>query len=245
MSRTLNGSANICWWFIMHDFSLVPVDHQPDFSDVSLVPVDHDPFSADGTAQQMPTQPRATDAGPPNAGADMGDEATSNRSRPLVLAAAGDSYPTADAAAIAALQDAYPPSQRSGLEYAGRVYKKWLGLGDYSYTPPKEGNAFSSRPGSRPGLLLHSLGVNAGTYHTHAPGTDPVRDEEYSLGDKGLSDDEGAPGYLGTPSGTIYKYVPIPAQPSQGDVSLIGRTNGSFKRPPAQPQNFPGSNQSR
>lgn len=229
----------------MRDFSLVPVDHQPDFSDVSLVPVDHDPFSVDGTTQQTRNQPIAIDAVPPNASAHIGDEGASDQSRPLVLAAAGDNYPTADAAAIAALQDACPPSHRSGLEYAGRVYKKWFGLGDYSYTPPKEGKAFSSSPGSRPGLLLHSLGVNAGTYHTHTPGTDPVRDEEYSPGDKVLSDDEGAPGYLGTPSGAIYKYVPIPAQPSQGGVSRLGRTNGSFKRPPTQPQGFPGSNKSR
>jgi hypothetical protein len=41
----------------MPDFSLVPVDHQPDFSDVSLVPVDHDPFSADGAIQQAQIQP--------------------------------------------------------------------------------------------------------------------------------------------------------------------------------------------
>jgi hypothetical protein len=36
----------------MDDYSLVPVEHQPDFEDVSLVPVDHDPFSADGVTQQ-------------------------------------------------------------------------------------------------------------------------------------------------------------------------------------------------
>jgi hypothetical protein len=40
----------------MPDFSLVPVDHQPDFSDVSLIPVDHDPFGADGAIQQAGTQ---------------------------------------------------------------------------------------------------------------------------------------------------------------------------------------------
>jgi HNH/ENDO VII superfamily nuclease len=43
----------------MPDFSLVPVEHQPDFSDVSLIPVDHDPFSADGAtrpAQPLPAQ---------------------------------------------------------------------------------------------------------------------------------------------------------------------------------------------
>ena len=58
----------------MPDFSLVPVDHQPDFSDVSLVPVDHDPFSADDIIQQtraqLESRPQwsATGADPPNAG---------------------------------------------------------------------------------------------------------------------------------------------------------------------------------
>ncbi|MGY4174015.1 hypothetical protein [Bradyrhizobium sp. USDA 4529] len=49
---------------MMPDYSLVPVDHQPDFDDYSLVPVDHDPFAADGVTQQAqiqqpptPTQP--------------------------------------------------------------------------------------------------------------------------------------------------------------------------------------------
>jgi hypothetical protein len=48
----------------MPDYSLVPVDYQPDFDDYSLVPVDYDPFAADGLAQQAqfqqpptPTQP--------------------------------------------------------------------------------------------------------------------------------------------------------------------------------------------
>ncbi|MBC9876348.1 hypothetical protein G8O24_03180 [Bradyrhizobium sp. INPA01-394B] len=50
------GPANICWSFLMVDYSLVPVEHQPDFENVSLVPVDHDPFSADGVTQQAPGQ---------------------------------------------------------------------------------------------------------------------------------------------------------------------------------------------
>jgi len=40
----------------MPDYSLVPVDYQPDFGDYSLVPVDHDPFAADGAAQQAQIQ---------------------------------------------------------------------------------------------------------------------------------------------------------------------------------------------
>jgi hypothetical protein len=40
----------------MPDYSLVPVDYQPDFSDFSLVPVDYDPFSADRMVQQAGAQ---------------------------------------------------------------------------------------------------------------------------------------------------------------------------------------------
>jgi hypothetical protein len=40
----------------MPDYSLVPVDYQPDFSGFSLIPVDYDPFSADGVVQQAQTK---------------------------------------------------------------------------------------------------------------------------------------------------------------------------------------------
>jgi len=201
----------------MPDFSLVPVDHQPDFGDVSFIPVDHDPFSADDMIQQaraqLERQPQrlATGAGPSDVGAPaLPIEGSSDGSPSLLLASAGDSYPTADAAAIAALQDINSTSQRYGLEYAGRVYQKWLGLGNYSYTPPAEGNSYKSEPGNRVLTpLLHSLGVNAGTYHTHTRGFDPESNEGYSPGDKDVSDGEGMPSYLGTPSGMIYKYSPI------------------------------------
>jgi hypothetical protein len=59
MWPTRSAPASICWWFIMPDYSLVPVDYQPDFSDFSLVPVDYDPFSADGVNQQAQIQPLA------------------------------------------------------------------------------------------------------------------------------------------------------------------------------------------
>jgi hypothetical protein len=41
----------------MSDYSLVPVEHQPDFSDATLIPVEHDPYSADDAAQQAQAQP--------------------------------------------------------------------------------------------------------------------------------------------------------------------------------------------
>ena len=65
----------------MPDYSLVPIDHQPDFDGYSLVPVDYDPFAEDGVAQRSqiqqaqaqpqgpPQQQPATGAGQPDAGA--------------------------------------------------------------------------------------------------------------------------------------------------------------------------------
>ena len=61
----------------MPDYSLVPVDYQPDFDDYSLVPVDHDPFAADGLTQQaqiqlaqaQPQQQLPAGAGQPDAAA--------------------------------------------------------------------------------------------------------------------------------------------------------------------------------
>lgn len=43
----------------MSDFSLVPVDHEPDFTDVSFIPVDHDPFAADDVTQQVAVKPES------------------------------------------------------------------------------------------------------------------------------------------------------------------------------------------
>jgi hypothetical protein len=61
----------------MDDYTLVPVDHRPDFDDVSFVPVEHDPFTADDMIQQarsqLATQPQRLpsdlpDVGPPEIG---------------------------------------------------------------------------------------------------------------------------------------------------------------------------------
>jgi len=40
----------------MPDYSLIPVDYQPNLDGYSLVPVDYDPFAADGLAQQAQIQ---------------------------------------------------------------------------------------------------------------------------------------------------------------------------------------------
>ena len=63
----------------MPDYSLVPVDHQPDFDGYSLVPVDHDPFTAEGVAQQSQIQlAQAQPQQQPPAGAGQPDAAAPN-----------------------------------------------------------------------------------------------------------------------------------------------------------------------
>jgi hypothetical protein len=50
----------------MPDYSLVPVNHQPDFDNYSLIPVDHDPFAPDGVTRQAQIQlVQAQPQGPP------------------------------------------------------------------------------------------------------------------------------------------------------------------------------------
>ena len=44
----------------MPDYTLVPVDYQPDFSDYSLVPVDYDPFAPKVVVEQAQPQPGGT-----------------------------------------------------------------------------------------------------------------------------------------------------------------------------------------
>jgi hypothetical protein len=92
----------------MPDYSLVPVDHQPDFGDVSLVPVDHDPFSAADTIQrtraQLESQPQqlATGAAPPNAGVPANN---------VEAAASGESYdPDSASGDIPGPHQPYSPS---------------------------------------------------------------------------------------------------------------------------------------
>jgi hypothetical protein len=92
----------------MANYSLVPVDYQPDFSDYSLVPVDYDPFAAEDVirlaqvqAEIQPQQP-ATGIGQPNVGAPANAQAP----------ASGESYdPASDSASgVPAAGQPYNPS---------------------------------------------------------------------------------------------------------------------------------------
>ena len=105
----------------MPDYSLVPVDYQPDFDDHSLVPVDYDPFAADGVAQQAQLQTQAdpqgplqqqpaTGAGQPDAGAPAAGGGPSGSEGGGIGPTGGAANPTSDqGAAKAAPFGGYSP----------------------------------------------------------------------------------------------------------------------------------------
>lgn len=138
---------------------------------------------------------------------------------PLGLAP-GDPYFSPDVAAIHGERDINPTSIEENIEYAGYVYRN--SDGTYSYTGPNSG----SQAGSWPGMIdqLYLLLFNkkkCGIYHTHG-GPDPQYDNEnFSSTDKDTYDRNNILGYVGTPSGDVKKYVPVPGNPEGGTVTTI------------------------
>lgn len=136
---------------------------------------------------------------------------------------AGDKYPTADAAAKAACEEANAEAIPENKEYGGMVYQNPDGT--YSYTRPNTldqaagynaNSADPMPPGSQP----------AGDYHTHGdysqdgtPTADPSQQDGKTNGDKfsqpdidGVGDRQkanpGYAGYVGTPDGQTKKCDP-------------------------------------
>jgi RHS repeat-associated protein len=130
--------------------------------------------------------------------------------------APGDPYPTANAAAIQAIKDINPTSIQADKEYAGKIYQNPEDK-TFSYTKPIPGDKTSSDPGDCPPGKK-----DAGSYHTHGAYDPNYKNERFSKRDKRIEDKAGTPGYLGTPSGVIMKYTPIPGKPLAGKVVIIG-----------------------
>ena len=135
----------------MPDFSLVPVDHQPDFGDVSFIPVDHDPFSADAMIQQAGTQPESQ-LQPPATGVALLDVGTPAVSTAAPILPPGEppldwsryNQPTGELRAAT-----YTPTQHIGNLVASAL----MGIG----MPPYTANNLTSRVGNVLGLT--PLGV--------------------------------------------------------------------------------------
>ncbi|RTM11571.1 MAG: hypothetical protein EKK33_21340 [Bradyrhizobiaceae bacterium] len=79
----------------MADYSLVPVEHQPDFENVTLVPVEHDPFSADDVtlrAQSPQAQTQHPTMGAGQSSAPTHGGATTDSTGSALTAGTGDFF---------------------------------------------------------------------------------------------------------------------------------------------------------
>jgi hypothetical protein len=96
----------------MGDYSLVPVDHQPDFDGASLVPIEHDPFGADGMTQQAAAQTINV----PATGMQIADAANDNRT-PEQLCSQAQAMSNAAARMSAPIGEAQTMMQQCKEEY--------------------------------------------------------------------------------------------------------------------------------
>jgi hypothetical protein len=116
---------------------------------------------------------------------------------------AGAIFPTADSAAIAAIEDINAISIAQNWEYAGRILQRASG---FTFSPPQ---TLQRRDDSSAGLRTAD---SVGTYHTHSGEFEPT-DERFSPDDllKATLGKESS--YLGTPRGRILKFTPIDLLP--------------------------------
>ena len=128
----------------------------------------------------------------------------------------GTAFSSADAAAIAAIQEINPTSIKKKWEYAGRIYTR---AGKFFFT---RASTIQSPNDSQPGPIVPT---NVGTYHTHA-GAFASTDEEFSPQDKLKATLGKELAYLGTPYQRILKYTPIDLLPSEMRASSpLGRVD--------------------
>jgi hypothetical protein len=127
------------------------------------------------------------------------------------LSRAGFAFRTADAAAVAALDEIYFKSLANRVEFAGRVFQKGA---SFFFTAARAG----SRDNSDPGAKLPNVS-NVGTYHSHGGEFQPT-DELFSPQDKLKAEFGKEVSYLITPRRKILKYIPAsltsPGQPGLG-----------------------------
>jgi len=118
----------------------------------------------------------------------------------------GDSYPSAEAAAHAAIGDINTTSMAEDREYAGLIYQGANGL-SYSYSNPAAGG----QAGSVPYDIFPIYGDPVSSYHTHGGNDAGYRNNDFSPDDVWWADHlatSGTPIYVGTPSGDIKSYLP-------------------------------------
>ncbi len=133
----------------------------------------------------------------------------------------GEPYPTAEAAAIAALTEYFAKSYCSDCEYCFRIYGQGgqrVAGAPFSYTEPAKGGAHACKIPAVPAGMQ-----NAGRAHTHGGPSPRYRGNEFSEVDiSGLMTDGGWPGYIATELGSILKYDPVRFAEGLDPVSTVG-----------------------
>lgn len=117
---------------------------------------------------------------------------------------AGMPFATADAAAIAAIDEILPVSVNANWEFSGAIVKNKAGK--FSFTYPEtleEQNSSNSDPAIPFGT------TRIGVYHTHGGSTGKNNSENFSPEDIIIANGKKVISYLGTPSGKIKKLVPV------------------------------------
>lgn len=128
----------------------------------------------------------------------------------------GTAFSTADAAAIAAIEEINPTSIKKKWEYAGRLYTR---AGKFFFA---RASTFQSANNSEPGPIIPT---NVGTYHTHA-GAFASTDEDFSPQDKLKATLGKELAYLGTPYQRIIKFTPVDLLPPNMQASYpLGRVD--------------------
>jgi hypothetical protein len=137
----------------------------------------------------------------------------------------GDRFPTAEAAAIDALNYINGLPDCSTNEYSNFVYQNWSFFGGaptYTYDEPVE---LSPTGGTLQPPQWHKLGA---IFHNHPPV--PGKDSNhYSPPDEDTADLLHIPSYLEIPNGNILRYTPIPQNPRAGNVVVVGQTSCACK----------------
>ena len=115
----------------------------------------------------------------------------------------GKEFGSADAAAIAAIEEINPTSIANKWEYAGRLYTRH---GKFFFT---RATTIRSPDNSDPGAIVPA---NVGTYHTHA-GAFATTDEIFSPYDMLKATMGRELSYVGTPYQRILKFTPVDLLP--------------------------------
>jgi uncharacterized protein RhaS with RHS repeats len=137
----------------------------------------------------------------------------------------GDSFPSAEAAAVDAFNYINTEPECHTHEYAGWVYKEWhlFGVPTYTYDEPTRlgpaGGVMPLQP------IFHRVYA---MFHNHPPlpGYDS---DNYSPADENTADYDNIPSYLEIPNGVIKRYTPKAGIPRGGRVDTVAKTSCNCK----------------